>query len=70
MREKIIDAAIAEFTQSGLKFTMSDLAKDLGISKKTIYTVFESSKLFSLPLQTAILLILLKCKRNWNKIQV
>ena len=29
MREKIIDAAIAEFTQSGLKFTMSDLAKDL-----------------------------------------
>ena len=40
MREKIIDAAIEEFTQNGLKFTMSDLAKKLGISKKTIYTVF------------------------------
>ena len=44
MREKIIDAAIAEFTQSGLKFTMSDLAKDLGISKKTIDTVSESKQ--------------------------
>ena len=44
MREKIIDAAIEEFTQNGLKFTMSDLAKKLGISKKTIYTVFESKQ--------------------------
>ncbi len=44
MREKIIDAAIAEFTLNGLKFTMSDLAKSLGISKKTIYTVFDSKQ--------------------------
>ena len=44
MREKIIDAAIEEFTQNGLKFTMSELAKKLGISKKTIYTVFESKQ--------------------------
>ena len=44
MKEKIIDAAIEEFTQNGLKFTMSDLAKKLGISKKTIYTVFESKQ--------------------------
>lgn len=41
MKEKIIDAAIEEFTRNGLKFTMSDLAKRLGISKKTIYTVFD-----------------------------
>ena len=42
MKEKIIDAAIAEFTSSGLKFTMSDLAKRLCISKKTIYTIIDS----------------------------
>ena len=40
MREKIIDAAIEAFTENGLKFTMNDLARKLGISKKTIYTVF------------------------------
>lgn len=42
MRERIIDTAIEEFTKNGLKFTMNDVAKALGISKKTIYTVFES----------------------------
>ena len=36
MREKIIDTAIEEFTRNGLKFTMNDVAKELGISKKTI----------------------------------
>ena len=35
MREKIIDTAIEEFTRNGLKFTMNDVAKALGISKKT-----------------------------------
>ena len=41
---KIIDATVEEFKQNGLKFTMNDLAKRLGISKKTIYTVFESKQ--------------------------
>ena len=44
MREKIIDTAIEEFTRNGLQFTMNDVAKALGISKKTIYTVFESKQ--------------------------
>ena len=44
MRDKIIDATVEEFKQNGLKFTMNDLAKHLGISKKTIYTVFESKQ--------------------------
>ena len=39
-----IDATVEEFKQNGLKFTMNDLAKRLGISKKTIYTVFESKQ--------------------------
>ncbi|MDD6043378.1 MAG: TetR/AcrR family transcriptional regulator [Eubacteriaceae bacterium] len=44
MRERIIDTAIEDFTQNGLKFTMNDLAKALGISKKTIYTLFDSKQ--------------------------
>lgn len=36
MGEKIIDAAIEEFKQKGLKFTMSDVTKRLSVSKKTI----------------------------------
>ena len=44
MRDKIIDATVEEFKQNGLKFTMNDLAKRLGISKKTIYTAFESKQ--------------------------
>ena len=44
MREKIINAAIEAFTEDGLKFTMNDLARKLGISKKTIYTIFESKQ--------------------------
>ncbi len=42
LKERIIDVAIEEFTLMGLKFTMNDIAKELGISKKTIYTIFDS----------------------------
>ena len=44
MREKVLDAAIQEFTKSGLRFTMSDVAKSMGMSKKTLYTVFDSKE--------------------------
>lgn len=40
LRESIIEGTIKVFNQKGLKFTMDDLAKVLGMSKKTIYTVF------------------------------
>lgn len=39
LKEKVIDAVIEEFNDKGLKFTMDDLAKRLGISKRTLYTV-------------------------------
>ena len=42
IQEKILNAAIEEFAQRGLKFTMNDVAKNLGMSKKTIYTIYES----------------------------
>ena len=44
VKEKILDAAIHEFTKQGFRFTMNDVAKDLGMSKKTIYTVFSSKE--------------------------
>ncbi len=44
LRNKIIGAAIEEFSQNGLKFTMDDIARDLAISKKTIYTVFSDKE--------------------------
>ncbi len=40
MKEKILEAVIKLFNKKGLKFTMDDIAKELSISKKTIYTFF------------------------------
>ena len=40
LKDDILEATIQAFQKKGLKFTMDDLAALLGISKKTIYTVF------------------------------
>ncbi len=40
LREAILEGTIQAFNKKGLKFTMDDIAAQLGISKKTIYTVF------------------------------
>ena len=40
LQQKLLEAAIVVFNQKGMKFTMDDLARQLEISKKTIYTVF------------------------------
>ena len=44
LREKILVTAIEQFRQTGLKFTMQDVAEQARISKKTIYTVFASKE--------------------------
>lgn len=44
MKEKILEAAIEEFEKKGLKFTMDDIAKNLAISKKTLYAVFQNKE--------------------------
>lgn len=44
LRESIIEGTIVVFNQKGLKFTMDDIAKQLGMSKKTIYTVFNDKE--------------------------
>ncbi|AEG58881.1 TetR/AcrR family transcriptional regulator [Desulforamulus ruminis] len=45
MKEKIIQSAASQIMKFGFrKFTVDDIASDLGISKKTIYKFFESKK--------------------------
>jgi AcrR family transcriptional regulator len=44
LKEKIIDAVIEEFNVKGLKFTMDDIAKHMGISKRTLYTVVQDKE--------------------------
>ncbi len=43
-REKILEATLKVFNQKGLKFTMDDIASELSMSKKTIYTVFRDKE--------------------------
>ena len=40
LRETILQGTISVFNQKGLKFTMDDIAGQLGMSKKTLYVVF------------------------------
>lgn len=40
----ILEATIRVFNYKGLKFTMDDLAKELGMSKKTIYSVYSDKE--------------------------
>ena len=43
-KEKILEATIKVFNCKGLKFTMDDIAHELSMSKKTIYTVFRDKE--------------------------
>ena len=44
LREKILEGAVSVYRKKGIKFTMDDLAKEISMSKKTIYTVFRDKK--------------------------
>ena len=46
LKENIMQGTLQAFNQKGLKFTMDDIAKILGISKKTIYQVFRDKEAF------------------------
>ena len=45
IRERIIQACIDEVNYRGYKFTMDDLAKRVGISKRTLYQNFSSKEI-------------------------
>ena len=40
MEKRIIEGALRIVARQGVRFTMDELATELGMSKKTIYTVF------------------------------
>lgn len=44
MKERVLQSCIELFNQKGLKFTMDDVAKHMGMSKKTLYTIFEDKQ--------------------------
>ncbi len=44
MRKRIMSAAVAEMDEHGVRFTMSDLAARLAISKRTLYDHCESKE--------------------------
>lgn len=44
LREQILEGTIAVFKDKGIKLTMDDIAKEISISKKTIYVVFENKE--------------------------
>ena len=44
LRVRILDEAAELFDTKGINFTMDELARSLGMSKKTIYTVFDNKR--------------------------
>lgn len=48
LEKRILEGTIQIFNQKGLKFTMDDIAVQLGMSKKTIYTVFRNKEILFL----------------------
>ena len=42
MNERILEGALNVFKAKGPKFTMDDIASEMKMSKKTIYTVFNN----------------------------
>lgn len=43
-KKRILEGTLVVFNQKGLKFTMDDIARQLGMSKKTIYTIFKDKE--------------------------
>ena len=44
LKERILEAVIEEFNEKGIKFTMDDVARRLGISKRTLYSVIREKE--------------------------
>ena len=50
LQKNILDATLRVFDRKGLKFTMNDVARHLTMSKKTLYTIYESKEAMLLAL--------------------
>lgn len=40
-RYAVLDAVLEEFNEKGFRFTMDDIAKHMGMSKKTLYVIYK-----------------------------
>ncbi|QDP39095.1 TetR/AcrR family transcriptional regulator [Radiobacillus deserti] len=65
MKEKILRAVVEEIQESGMRFTVDDVTKRLGISKKTIYEHFVSKEEI---IQTVIDQVLVETDQKTNEI--
>ena len=66
LRETILEETIQAFNKKGLKFTMDDIAALLGISKKTIYTVFQDKN--TLVSEMVVLIPSKRASRKYSRI--
>ncbi|MDO4467611.1 MAG: TetR/AcrR family transcriptional regulator [Bacillota bacterium] len=64
MKEDILNACIVLFNQKGLKFTMDDLAKKMGMSKKTLYTLFSDKQALFLEMVDYLFLAIQESKKE------
>ena len=55
MRKRIMTGAMEEIREKGIKFTMSDLALRLGVSKRSLYEYFESKEVLVCSIVEAII---------------
>lgn len=64
LRDRIIDAVIEEFNDKSLKFTMDDIAKRLGISKRTLYTVVQDKEALFIEAVDCVFAAIKECERE------
>ena len=62
MEKRIIEGALHIVEKQGVKFTMDELASELGMSKKTIYTVFRDKNELLIAMVDYVFDILRKAK--------
>lgn len=60
----ILEGTLQAFRQKGLKFTMDDIAKILGMSKKTIYAVFRDKEALFLAMVDYLFDSIKECERQ------
>ena len=48
LEEEILKGSIEVFKEKGIKFTMDDLSRNLGMSKRTLYEIVRSKELLLL----------------------
>lgn len=64
LKDKIIDAVIEEFNEKSLKFTMDDIAKRLGISKRTLYSIVQDKEALFIEMMDTVFIAIKESERE------